>query len=305
MTVQIRVARTTEELDALFRLRHQVMVAEEGYVPPTHDGRITDRFDAYPTTGNVIAVVGDHVVGGVRFVPVTAAGTPADEYFDFSPYLPEGARPVSAGMLVISREYRRLGRMIPALAGMGSHWVLSQGYTHIQVPANPERGDLFARSGMRAVAPEFFHEGKKLRVLPMVQDVEDRNDAFLRFARRQKIDHWLSAFERQFHTAGEIIVRCGDPGDAMYVIVDGTATVRAGTEPCGKHLGNLGPGEVFGELALLLNQPRSATVVAETELDLMVLSRTVFEAQRRQFPEITERLLVLIAERLAKANGRP
>jgi hypothetical protein len=304
VTVQIRIARTTEELDALFRLRHQVMVEEEGYMAPTHDGRITDRFDAYPTTGNVIAVVGDRVVGGVRFVPVTVAGTPADEYFDFSPYLPVDARPVSAGMLVIAREYRRLGRMIPALAGMGSHWVLSQGYTHIQVPANPERGDLFARSGMRAVAPEFFHEKKKLRVLPMIQDLQDSNDGFIQFARRQRIDHWLSAFERQFHTAGEVIVRGGDPGDAMFVIVDGTASVRAGSEPTGKTLATLGSGEVFGELALLLNQPRSATVVAETELDLMVLSRATFEAQRRQFPEITERLLVLIAQRLYQANGR-
>lgn len=304
MTVQIRIARTTEELDALFRLRHQVMVEEEAYMAATHDGRITDRFDAYPTTGNVIAVVGDQVVGGVRFVPVTVAGTPADEYFDFSPYLPIDARPVAAGMLVISRDYRRLGRMIPALAGMGSHWVLSQGYTHIQVAANPERGDLFSRSGMTAVAPEFFHETKNLRVLPMIQTLADRNDGFMQFARRQKIDHWLSAFERQFHTAGEVIVRSGDPGDAMYVIVDGTAAVHAPFEKGGRQLATLGAGEVFGELALLLNQPRSATVVAQTELDLMVLSRPTFETQRRQFPEITERLLVLIAERLYKANAR-
>ena len=90
----------------------------------------------------------------------------------------------------------------------------------------------------------------------------------------------------------------------MFVIVDGRASVRAGPDASGKALATLGSGEVFGELALLLNQPRSATVVAETELDLMVLSRATFEAQRREHPEITERLLMLIAQRLYKANGR-
>src|SRR5262249_7293735 len=48
MTLRVRVAQTTAELDAVFRLRHQVFVEEEGYMPPRPDRRIADRFDAYP-----------------------------------------------------------------------------------------------------------------------------------------------------------------------------------------------------------------------------------------------------------------
>ena len=57
VTVRIRLARTTDELDQVFALRHRVMVDEEGYMPAQPDGRLADRFDAYPTTANVIALV--------------------------------------------------------------------------------------------------------------------------------------------------------------------------------------------------------------------------------------------------------
>lgn len=74
---------------------------------------------------------------------------------------------------------------------------------------------------------------------------------------------------------GETIVRQGEPGDDFYIIVDGTAIVKQnraeGEEPT--EVGRLGPSDYFGEIALLLDRPRAATVVACGPLKCVKLDR--------------------------------
>lgn len=114
--------------------------------------------------------------------------------------------------------------------------------------------------------------------------------------------------ERHFKP-GEVIVRQGDLPDGFYVIKQGQAAVRASGartggdgDGTGEQLTTLGPGEVFGEMALLTDSPRTATVVAETELTVWRLSRPRFEAlldHERGIARSIERSLTL---RLAAMN---
>ena len=71
---------------------------------------------------------------------------------------------------------------------------------------------------------------------------------------------------------GEVLIREGDVGDFFYVIVEGEVEVTSQ----GKHLGTLGPGAYVGEIALLRDVPRTATVVARTPLRLLGLHREPF-----------------------------
>jgi CRP-like cAMP-binding protein len=72
--------------------------------------------------------------------------------------------------------------------------------------------------------------------------------------------------------SGKVLIRQGDVGDLFYVIVQGEAEVIRD----GKHLRNLGPGAYVGEIALLRDVPRTATVVAKTPLRLLALQREPF-----------------------------
>ena len=72
--------------------------------------------------------------------------------------------------------------------------------------------------------------------------------------------------------AGDVVIRQGDRGDRFYVIERGTARVTSRNAP----VAELGPGAYFGEVALLYDQPRNATVTAETDLTLFVLERDEF-----------------------------
>jgi hypothetical protein len=74
--------------------------------------------------------------------------------------------------------------------------------------------------------------------------------------------------------AGTSIVRQGDPGDRYYVVDDGTVEVRIDDRLVRVE----GPGEAFGEIALVRNVPRTATVRARTDVRLLTLERDVFLA---------------------------
>ena len=100
--------------------------------------------------------------------------------------------------------------------------------------------------------------------------------------------------------AGTVLARTGDPGDEFFLILDGTVRVDVSV---GRPV-LLGPGEFFGEMSLLDGDPRSATVVTDTPVRLLVVNRGNFSALRREVPELTQILLVTLSRRVRQAEAR-
>lgn len=99
---------------------------------------------------------------------------------------------------------------------------------------------------------------------------------------------------------GEAIVSQGDAANAFYVIVDGYAAVRRN----GKRVGRIGPGDYFGELALLDPAPRNADVVALAPLTVARLVAAAFSEVLHTTPALGERLLRGLARRLREEDRR-
>lgn len=99
---------------------------------------------------------------------------------------------------------------------------------------------------------------------------------------------------------GRIITRQGDPGLECFVIADGqaTATLR------GRRAASLGPGDVVGEISLLDQGPRSATVTARTDMHLLVLTSRNFSSLINRFPVVARRIMAGLAGRLREAQPR-
>jgi len=87
-----------------------------------------------------------------------------------------------------------------------------------------------------------------------------------------ELERLAAALEEQRVSAGTAVVREGEQGDRFYAIADGEALVEAG----GRELERLGPGDVFGEIALLGEVPRTATVPAVTPLRVFALDGETF-----------------------------
>jgi flavin reductase (DIM6/NTAB) family NADH-FMN oxidoreductase RutF len=102
-----------------------------------------------------------------------------------------------------------------------------------------------------------------------------------------------SGVERTFAT-GEFVVREGDPGDELFVILDGEARV----ERKGSALATFGPGEFFGEVAVIDGRPRSADVVAASPLRALAVSRELVRSTIEREPRAAWAMLQVLAGRL-------
>ena len=100
------------------------------------------------------------------------------------------------------------------------------------------------------------------------------------------------------HTPGAVIAREGEPGVGLFIIADGKAEVTIG----GKKKATLGPGDFFGEIALLDGGPRTATVTAVSVVRLLGLTEWVFRSLMMDHPSIALKTLEAMAGRLRDAT---
>lgn len=112
----------------------------------------------------------------------------------------------------------------------------------------------------------------------------------------------LSALDRLVTTmdvkAGRALIRQGEPGREFMLVVDGEAEVRRD----GEVIATRGPGTFFGEMALLLDQPRNASVVARTDMTIEVIDRQDFKGLLAEHPDLHAPLLEATAKRLAELD---
>jgi CRP-like cAMP-binding protein len=121
--------------------------------------------------------------------------------------------------------------------------------------------------------------------------------------------HHLRELARFAHSerfqAGEAIVKMGDPGSTLYVVVTGQVNVVRG-QPAGDDvvLATLGPGEFFGELSIFDGEKRSATVVAIEETETVTLGRFDIVRAVSHNPQISLSLLKSLSARLRETSAR-
>jgi CRP/FNR family transcriptional regulator, cyclic AMP receptor protein len=98
--------------------------------------------------------------------------------------------------------------------------------------------------------------------------------------------------------AGKELVREGAPGHEFFLIVGGKANVTRGK----KKVATLGPGEYFGELSLLVREPRNATVTADGPMTVLILGQREFTGVIDEVPGLARKLLTSMAARLRASD---
>ena len=115
-----------------------------------------------------------------------------------------------------------------------------------------------------------------------------------------KLDMFADEANPRVFEAGEAIFRTYDMGSEMYVVLEGEVELTIGTTV----LEALGPGEPFGEMALIDQAPRVATAIAKTHCKLAVLSEKRFLFMVQQTPHFALQIMKVMADRLRKMNAR-
>jgi len=104
---------------------------------------------------------------------------------------------------------------------------------------------------------------------------------------------------------GELIVEEGQTGNGLYIIVSGNVEVLKGDlNAAPQLLAKRGAGDVFGEMSLLGEWPRTATVRALDTVECLGIDRWVFLSQLERQPKVTIRMLQILAQRLRDSDSR-
>lgn len=100
--------------------------------------------------------------------------------------------------------------------------------------------------------------------------------------------------------AGDVLVQQDAGGEVLFVIVEGRAKVVRS----GRVVKRLGPNDFFGEMSILTRSPRSASVIAETDMECVTLSARDLRKVLQEQPSIAMRMLVDLAQRLEETDRR-
>lgn len=110
--------------------------------------------------------------------------------------------------------------------------------------------------------------------------------------------------ERKLFSAGTVICREGEDGEAAFVIVKGHADVTVKTPRGDIKVNDCHPNDIIGEIAVLCDVPRTATVMARTDVTALVISRELFLRLIQEFPSIGLELMRELGMKLAQTTRR-
>jgi CRP-like cAMP-binding protein len=116
---------------------------------------------------------------------------------------------------------------------------------------------------------------------------------------REQLQSVLSVGQRVTIDAGQAVVERGDPGDAMYIMLDGAAEVDVGGR-----FHRLERGDFFGEMAVLAGKPREATVKAVERVEALRIPADDFQAFLHDNPRVAVGMLQSLVERLREVQDR-
>ncbi len=136
-------------------------------------------------------------------------------------------------------------------------------------------------------------EVQSLRQVPMFRDVDPARLKLLAFTS-----------ERVQFSNGQRFFSQGDPSDAAYVILDGRASVLLNTPGGDIQVAELGSNALVGEMGILSDTPRSATIMASEPTTALRIDKRVFLELLAQFPQMSLAIMRELAKRLERTNAQ-
>jgi CRP/FNR family transcriptional regulator, cyclic AMP receptor protein len=139
--------------------------------------------------------------------------------------------------------------------------------------------------------------------MSLTKDVEILRNIPL-FAKVEPAKLKLLAFtsERLEYVSGDELFHQGDYGDAAYIILEGAADVLVDTPKGAVNVATLGKNQIIGEIALLCDVPRTATVVAHGDLEALRVSKDGFFHLVSQFPQVGIEVMSELASKLNRTT---
>ena len=132
-----------------------------------------------------------------------------------------------------------------------------------------------------------------LRQIPLFANIEGSKLKLLAFTS-----------ERLTYESGQELFHQGDMGDAAYLVIDGEADVMLDTPSGAIRVAGVARNDIVGEIAILCDVPRTATVVARSELVTLRITKELFFRLVTEFPQMAVEIMRELARRLEKTTAQ-
>jgi len=311
MPISLKTANTAHEKNEVYKLRYRVFVEEERRFDSSSE-RIFDFYDTLEENINFIAIEGGEVVGSLRATVENRIGIPALEHYDFRPLMDRTpGKFAGIGWLCVSKRFRTHRGLLPALIKVMVREIKKRGGKHLIAPLHPPLLPLVKRFGAKQIDEEFFSEELKVMMVPIHINFDDLPPGLREFSQDPAQILFEDSTERRIYRQGERIIEKGKEGTEAFLIMRGSVEVLLNP----KSLKNkktfcddidrieanplLGQGQVFGDLAVIDEGTRTATVVCHSkEVDVMAWSKDQIYQQLNNDPEKILQLCKILASRL-------
>lgn len=318
MAIKIKIAKSPKELNDVYRLRHSVYTADGFFQDTAHD-YIIDLFDSIPDCVNIIAYNEETPVGTMRITLDSEIGTAADDSYDFSAYKNRIRQQATAdnvpsplfassGMLAIAQEWRNRRDVFRALFRMAIDVGHSLKVTHIVATVNAPTIGIYKRLGWEILSEEIWIEEIDSHIIAVATPLSNMYNWAFNMLSQQKtlLDHFSGCFRWYLLDSATTIFEQDSQGDKAYLITKGTVDIACRYKENSEllSLAKLGPGDMFGELSLIDDAPRSASATTITNTELLVIDRDTFWQKIQENTAYLRDLMEILSKRLRSADER-
>ncbi len=306
MPTLIRLATTTEEINDVLSVRRHALQAKRGMVDP---------FDLYPETVNLVAYRDGKPVGVARFVLFREDHSSPEHVYDFSfdfrdanrqlpepTYLldwfvilpglsTEAARILTRrlfeyGVLLLAR------RQAKSLMGLFPADRLAEGKNDLE------------SFNIHRISEGVQGEGNQRKMIPFTLSLQDYYLKWVAQIRDREILRFQDVFFVTLYEPGEIMFYQGDKGSTAFLLQEGVVEVVLQKENEIIPIAELSESQLVGEIAMITQEVRTASLIAKTTVSCITIERQSFLQTLERSPHLSMDIFKIFSKRISEANRR-
>ncbi len=307
MPTIIRVASSASELNDVLQVRFKVL--EQSGRTASHSvfvtKRIIDYFDIFPNTINIVAYENGNIVGALRAVEYIGDVALLNHAFDYSEAVQNvKGKSFLLDMIVIVREFSNhlvfQKQLFSTALGILAHKGATHAFTNCPVILE----DLCKELGFSKISEPLESQSLKLKITPMVIEVPKFYRKSIEGIADQEIIRFQEVFYKTIFEPGEILVVEGERGSTAYLIEDGEVEVVLNKGDEFIHISTISRGYLLGEVAMITNETRTASLIAKSTTSCIAFDRNDFMKYMYTNPQRSLDVFKIFSKRLNESNKK-
>ena len=319
MATLIKDASTINEINDVLKLRYSVLKetgsALNGLFSST--GKVSDFFDVYPNTFNVIAYSAGEAIATLRAVPYCppkklggkksitddSEHDVLDEVFD---YREADGQLKGEGyfidIILVRKKYAKKSTLIMALLKNLLSTLAIKKIEYVFLNVTEEMKSYTKELGFRDLAETFHSDLLRKDITPSVLDIAPYYDNFVASIEDREILRFQETFYHIVYEPGEICMTHGEKGTTAILIESGEVEILIDKDEVVIPIATIGKGNLIGEIGLVTNERRTASIMARTPTACIAFDRENFLDMMTKKPNLMLDMFKIFSKRLQASN---